>query len=89
VIHLALRTRPTLAVLALAAPMAPVGVTTWRSTRRPIAPLHAAATRLGQGHLDARVDVESRDELGELGAAFHRRDHEPAALFPLRAAVTA
>ncbi len=49
-----------------------LGFLVWRSIHQPIAALHAAAVRLGRGHLDTRVRLERRDELGELGAAFDR-----------------
>ena len=38
---------------------------------RPINELAIAARRVGQGNFDARACVDSRDELGQLGAAFN------------------
>ena len=38
---------------------------------RPINELAIAARRVGQGNFDARAGVDSRDELGQLGAAFN------------------
>src|SRR5437899_3500563 len=38
---------------------------------RPINELSIAARRVGQGDFDARACVDSRDELGQLGAAFN------------------
>src|SRR5439155_619379 len=38
---------------------------------RPINELAIAARRVGQGDFDARACVDSRDELGQLGAAFN------------------
>src|SRR5439155_22887745 len=39
---------------------------------RPVHAIAAAASRIGQGDHRARVAVDSRDELGRLGAAFNR-----------------
>jgi adenylate cyclase len=50
----------TLAALALA-----------RGITRPVASLARAARRVGAGELDTEVAIASRDELGELGAAFN------------------
>jgi PAS domain S-box-containing protein len=49
-----------------------LGMLLWRSIHAPIQALHAAALRLGHGHLDTRVDVRSRDELGVLADAFNK-----------------
>ena len=54
-----------------------LGVWVWRSVQRPIAGLHSAAQRLGEGRLDTRVDVDAGGELGELARAFN---HMAAAL---------
>ncbi len=43
-----------------------------RSLTRPIERLRDAAHELGSGNLDATVDVESNDEIGELAGAFRR-----------------
>ena len=48
-----------------------VGLVTTRRTLDPIVSLRDASRRLGRGQLDARVDVATRDEVGELGAAFN------------------
>ncbi|MBL8861413.1 MAG: HAMP domain-containing protein [Planctomycetes bacterium] len=47
-----------------------------RRTTRPIVELKAHAERVGAGDLDARVDVTSDDELGDLGRAFNRMTAE-------------
>jgi len=46
----------------------------WFAARvtRPVVSLAEAARRVAAGDLDAKVDVESSDELGELAAAFNR-----------------
>lgn len=49
-----------------------LGVLLWRSIDQPIRALSAAAVRLGQGHLDTRVEVASLDEFGVLAAAFNK-----------------
>ena len=54
-----------------------LGVWIWRSVQRPIAGLHSAAQRLGEGRLDTRVDVDAGGELGELARACN---HMAAAL---------
>jgi two-component system nitrogen regulation sensor histidine kinase NtrY len=43
---------------------------------RPAQRLTAAATQLAEGHWDARVDTGSKDELGQVAAAFNRMGHE-------------
>src|SRR4030095_8065466 len=43
---------------------------------RPLRRLVEAARRVGGGDLATRVDVGSRDELGELAAAFNRMSEE-------------
>jgi len=48
-----------------------VGLVTTRRTLDPIVSLRDASRRLGRGQLDARVDVDTDDEVGELGAAFN------------------
>lgn len=47
-----------------------------RSTIRPLAELAAAADRVANGDLDARVPVHRCDEVGRLAAAFNRMTHE-------------
>lgn len=47
-----------------------LGVWVWRSVQRPIAALHRAARRLGEGRLDTRVESRATGELGELAQAF-------------------
>ena len=42
-----------------------------RSISTPISRLRAAASKIGHGNLETRVDVSSRDELGELGLSFN------------------
>ncbi len=53
-----------------------LGMSLWRSIHAPIRALHAAALRLGQGHLETRVDVRSGDELGVLADAFNKMAEE-------------
>jgi len=43
----------------------------WRQVTRPLRRLAAAAGRVAQGHLDERVQVRSRDELGLLATSFN------------------
>ena len=48
-----------------------LGLLVWRSIHRPIRALHAAALRLGEGDLDASVEIRSGDEFGVLADAFN------------------
>jgi signal transduction histidine kinase len=52
----------------------------WFAARvtRPVVSLAEAARRVAAGDLHAKVDVESGDELGELGASFNRMTEELA-----------
>ena len=43
-----------------------------RHMTRPIASLHHGAQRLGQGHLDTRITLHTRDELEDLAHQFNR-----------------
>jgi len=43
----------------------------WRSIHNPIKALHAAASRIGRGRLDTRVDLPTQDEFGVLAEAFN------------------
>jgi two-component sensor histidine kinase/HAMP domain-containing protein len=66
-------TRVALATSVVAVIVAIVlGFLVWRSIHRPIRALHDAAVRLGQGHLDTRVQLESHDEIGVLAEAFNK-----------------
>jgi len=42
-----------------------------RRTVNPVVSLREAAGRLGRGDLDVRVDIDSFDEIGDLGSAFN------------------
>lgn len=52
----------------------------WISARvtRPIEELAAGAREVGSGHWQARVDVRSRDEIGQLAAAFNEMTRQLA-----------
>lgn len=66
-------TRVALTVSVVAVILALVlGFLVWRSISGPIQVLHAAAVRIGEGHLDTRVDLDSKDEIGTLAAAFNK-----------------
>jgi diguanylate cyclase (GGDEF)-like protein len=47
-----------------------------RVTTRPLAELSAAAARVAAGDLDTRIDVRSRDEVGQLAEAFNEMTAE-------------
>jgi PAS domain S-box-containing protein len=53
-----------------------VAVLVWRSITLPVRVLHAAALRIGEGHLDTRVELHSRDEIGVLASAFNKMASE-------------
>ena len=63
---------------ALLALLAALGVGALLAARiaRPLATLHEATTRLGQGLLDTRVSITARNELGDLAQAFNRMSSE-------------
>ena len=44
----------------------------YRIVRRPIFKLHEGTQRVAQGDLDARIEVETEDEVGRLAMAFNR-----------------
>jgi len=69
---------PVLLAVVLLATVAAVGVAWWlaRGTTRPLAELAAAADRVADGDLSARVPVRTRDEVGRLGATFNRMTRE-------------
>jgi PAS domain S-box-containing protein len=72
-------TRVALAASVLAVAIAAVlGLLVWRSVHQPIRALHDAALRIGQGHLDTHVHVDSRDEFGVLARSFNRMASEIA-----------
>jgi len=56
-----------------------LGFLVWRSINRPILALHKAALMLGAGHLDTRVSVRTRDEMGDLAKAFNHMASDLAA----------
>ena len=55
-----------------------LGLVIWSSISQPLLDLTAAAERIGHGHLDTRVTVNSRDELGVLAGAINRMAGELA-----------
>jgi len=65
-------TRVALWATLVAVAMALVlGGLVWRSIHVPLQALHGAALRLGEGHLDTRVELRARDEIGDLARAFN------------------
>jgi HAMP domain-containing protein len=48
------------------------GIYLSRRITRPIIGLRDAATKIGQGALDTKIEVKSRDEIGELAGAFRQ-----------------
>ncbi|GAB3645655.1 diguanylate cyclase [Glycomyces tarimensis] len=64
----------TLAAMVAASAVCAMGLAAWlsRSTTRPLAELSAAAERVSDGDLDARVPVHGRDEVAQLALTFNR-----------------
>jgi PAS domain S-box-containing protein len=56
-----------------------LGILVWRSISRPLLALRLAAEKIGHGHLDTRVDVQSRDELGVLAGTLNQMAEELSA----------
>jgi PAS domain S-box-containing protein len=71
--RIALMTSVVAVVVALV-----LGFLVWRSIHRPMRVLHDAALRLGQGHLDTRIQLDSHDEIGVLAKAFNKMAGELA-----------
>src|SRR5207247_1693040 len=65
------REQAAIAVLTIVAAGAVLSVAMGRIVVRPIRHLAAVARRIGDGDFAARAPVRSRDEVGELGAAFN------------------
>ena len=68
--HLAQLTEATALALALVCGISMVFV--WRLVSSPLRELVEGMRRIGKGKLDQRVEVRSRDELGEVAEAFNR-----------------
>jgi signal transduction histidine kinase len=64
--------RLLLIALGLLVLMAVVGRIWARRIVRPVERLSAASREIGRGRFDIQVDVESRDEIGELATSFNR-----------------
>jgi signal transduction histidine kinase len=48
-----------------------IGLSIYRSVARPVARLREGATRLAAGDLDARIEIDSPDEFGDLARQFN------------------
>ncbi|WP_035701489.1 HAMP domain-containing protein, partial [Glycomyces tenuis] len=64
----------TLTAMVTVSAICAVALASWlsRSTTRPLAELSAAAERVADGDLDARVPVHGRDEVAQLALSFNR-----------------
>ena len=60
-----------ISAISLAVALAFAAAFSWRMVR-PIRSLTVGAARIGSGQLDHRIEVESADEIGQLGQAFNR-----------------
>jgi signal transduction histidine kinase len=63
----------SLAAVALPILLLTVGASLWlgRTLTHPIQQLHISALRIADGALNERVEIKSRDEIGQLGRAFN------------------
>lgn len=66
-----------------------VGIVLARTLTRPIRELTAATRAMAQGHLDQRVTVRSRDEIGELARAFNQMSTDLGRAIQARRQMTA
>lgn len=67
-----LRDRLRLILFAMAAFIFPIILLFSRAITKPIRKLRNASTEIGMGNLNARVDIASNDEIGELATSFNR-----------------
>jgi len=66
-----------------------LGLILTRNLTRPLRQLTAATRRMAEGDLDQKVDVTSRDEIGQLAEAFNRMSTELSRSQALRRRMTA
>ena len=77
------------AAIGAAAVSLVLGVILARNLTRPLRLLTAATRRIAEGDLDQKVDVTSRDEIGQLAEAFNRMSAELSRSQALRRRMTA
>jgi len=58
--------------LVVALAVALLGIVFARTITRPVRQLVEGAEEIGRGHLDYRIEVEARDEIGQLSQAFNQ-----------------
>ena len=67
-----LRNRILIISLAIAILVTLIGLYISRSISRPLAKLRDAAAEIGKGNLNARIEIKSNDEIGQLAASFRK-----------------
>jgi len=70
-ISAAIRTVASCVVLTLVVALV-IGVFSARSIAKPLTRMKHASAQIGKGNLDSRLEVDSRDELGDLADSFNR-----------------
>ena len=67
-----LRNRILIISVAIAILATLIGLYISRSISRPLAKLRDAAAEIGKGNLNARIEIKSNDEIGQLAASFRK-----------------
>lgn len=79
----------TLALLGALVVALILGILLARTLTRPLQALTQAAQHIAQGELEQQVKINSKDEIGQLAAAFNRMSQEVVRLNQLRRQMTA
>lgn len=66
------RTRNIVIILAIVIVVAIIAFLVGRSVTKPITQLTAVADKVSKGELDVKIDIKSKDEIGDLAGSFER-----------------